>query len=190
MLKELARKQGFIVADGRDADKFFRVKSRAVKEAANASQQQLNALFAYNLIEADHFLEHPFYKLAKNIPELVPYLSRLRDLRNNSAHPNDCLLYTSVDDAEYEKFKKELDEVRILDIPADIDVYKRQHQSIAITQSIVDNFLIFTSPAYTIRIIHPKRVNISVHRATTDIKIICKIFHIDYLSFLQTIINK
>ena len=89
LLKELARKQGFIVADGRDADKFFRVKSRAVKEAANASQQQLNALFAYNLIEADHFLEHPFYKLAKNIPELVPYLSRLRDLRNNSAHPNE-----------------------------------------------------------------------------------------------------
>ena len=89
LLKELARKQGFIVADGRDADKFFRVKSRAVKEAANAGQQQLNALFAYNLIEADHFLKHPFYKLAKNIPELVPYLSRLRDLRNNSAHPNE-----------------------------------------------------------------------------------------------------
>lgn len=89
LLKELARKQGFVVADGRDADKFFRVKSRAVKEAANESQQQLNALFAYNLIVADHFSDHPFYKLAKNIPELVPYLSRLRDLRNDSAHPNE-----------------------------------------------------------------------------------------------------
>lgn len=77
------------MADGRDADKFFRVKSRAVKEAANASQQQLNALFAYNLIVADYFPEHPFYKLAKNVPELVPYLSRLRDLRNDSAHPNE-----------------------------------------------------------------------------------------------------
>ena len=89
LLKELSRKQGFAVADGRDADKFFRVKSRTVKEAANASQQQLNALFAYNLIVADHFPEHPFYKLAKNVPELVPYLSRLRDLRNDSAHPNE-----------------------------------------------------------------------------------------------------
>lgn len=91
LLKELARKQGFIVADGRDADKFFRVKSRAVREAANTSQQQLNALFAYNLIVADHFPEHPFYKLAKKVPELVPYLSRLRDLRNDSAHPNEML---------------------------------------------------------------------------------------------------
>lgn len=89
LLKELARKQGFVVADGRDADKFFRVKSRAVKEATNASQQQLNALFAYNLIVADHVPEHPLYKLAKNVPELVPYLSRLRDLRNDSAHPNE-----------------------------------------------------------------------------------------------------
>ncbi len=89
LLKELARKQGFVVADGREADKFFRVKSRAVKEATNASQQQLNALFAYNLIVADHVPEHPFYKLAKNVPELVPYLSRLRDLRNDSAHPNE-----------------------------------------------------------------------------------------------------
>lgn len=89
LLKELSRKQGFVVADGRDADKFFRVKSRAVKEAANASQQQLNALFAYNLIVADHFLGHPFYKLAKKVPELVPYLSRLRDLRNDSVHPNE-----------------------------------------------------------------------------------------------------
>lgn len=89
LLKELARKQGFVVADGRDTDKFFSVKSRAVKEAANASQQQLNALFVYNLIVADHFLKHPFYKLARHVPELVPYLSRLRDLRNNSAHPNE-----------------------------------------------------------------------------------------------------
>ena len=29
-----------------------------------------------------------------------------------------------VDDAEYEKFKKELDEVRILDIPVDIHIAK------------------------------------------------------------------
>ena len=61
MLKELARKQGFVVIDGRDTDKFFRVKSRAVKEAANSSQQQLNALFSYNLIVADHFSEHGLY---------------------------------------------------------------------------------------------------------------------------------
>lgn len=89
MLKELAKKQGFIAADGRETDKFFRVKSRAVKEAANAGQQQLNALFAYNLIVADHFPEHPFYNLAKYVPELISYLSRLRDLRDDSAHPNE-----------------------------------------------------------------------------------------------------
>lgn len=89
MLKELAKKQGFMVADGREADRFFSVKSRAVKEAVNARQQQLNALFAYNLIVADHFPEHPFYKLAKCVPALISYLSRLRDLRNNSAHPNE-----------------------------------------------------------------------------------------------------
>ena len=55
------------MADGRDADKFFRVKSRTVKEAANASQQQLNALFAYNLIVADHFPEHPFYSVCCSV---------------------------------------------------------------------------------------------------------------------------
>lgn len=89
MLKELAKKQGFIVVDGRETDKFFRVKSRAVKEAANASQLQLNALFAYNLIVADYFPDHPFYRLAKYVPKLISYLSRLRDLRNDSAHPNE-----------------------------------------------------------------------------------------------------
>ena len=66
LLKELSRKQGFAVADGRDADKFFRVKSRTVKEAANASQQQLNALFAYNLIVADHFPEHILHFVVGN----------------------------------------------------------------------------------------------------------------------------
>lgn len=89
MLKELAKKQGFMVTDGREADRFFCVKSRAVKEAVNAGQQQLNALFAYNLIVADHFPEHPFYKLAQYVPALISYLSSLRDLRNNSAHPNE-----------------------------------------------------------------------------------------------------
>ena len=88
MLKELAKKQRFIVTDGRETDKFFRVKSRAVKEAVNGSQQKLDALFAYNLIVADHFLEHPFYGLAKDMPGLISYLSRLRNLRNDSAHPN------------------------------------------------------------------------------------------------------
>lgn len=38
---------------------------------------------------ADHFPEHPFYKLAKYVPKLISYLSRLRDLRNDSAHPNE-----------------------------------------------------------------------------------------------------
>ena len=37
---------------------------------------------------------------------------------------NSCTGEPIVDDAEYEKFKKELDEVRILDIPADIHIAK------------------------------------------------------------------
>ena len=46
-------------------------------------------LFAHNLVVADHFTEHPFYKLAKAIPNLINHLARLRDLRNDSSHAND-----------------------------------------------------------------------------------------------------
>lgn len=88
LLKELAKKQGFTETDTRAADKFFRMKPRTIREAANTGQQ-LNALFAYNLIAADHFPEHPFYKLSDYVPELIAYLSKLRDLRNDSSHPNE-----------------------------------------------------------------------------------------------------
>ena len=89
VLKEFARKIGFSGIDNKAIDKFFRIKTRAVKEAVKASQHQLNALFAHNLVVADHFPEHPFYKLAKAIPNLIEYLSQLRDLRNDSSHAND-----------------------------------------------------------------------------------------------------
>ena len=88
-LKELARKQGFKEIDSKAADKFFRIKSRTIIEAVNASQFQLNALFAHNLMIAEHFFEHPFYKLAQYVPRLVVYLSSLRDLRNDSVHSNE-----------------------------------------------------------------------------------------------------
>ena len=87
LLKGLAEKQGFQDTDSRSADRFFRIKTGAVKSAIHG--QQLNALFAYNLIVADHFSEHPFYELARRVPKLIPYLADLRDLRNNSAHPNE-----------------------------------------------------------------------------------------------------
>lgn len=89
VLKELAKKIGFSGIDNKAVEKFFRIKTRAVKDAVNASQHQLNALFAHNLVVADHFTEHPFYKLAKAIPNLINHLARLRDLRNDSSHAND-----------------------------------------------------------------------------------------------------
>jgi hypothetical protein len=89
VLKELAKKIGFSGIDNKAIEKFFRIKTRAVKEAVNASQHQLNALFAHNLVVADHFPEHPFYKLARAIPNLIDHLARLRDLRNDSSHAND-----------------------------------------------------------------------------------------------------
>lgn len=89
VLKEIAKKIGFKGTENKSVDKFFRIKTRAVKGAVNASQHQLNALFAHNLVVADHFTEHPFYKLAKAIPNLIEHLTRLRDLRNDSSHAND-----------------------------------------------------------------------------------------------------
>lgn len=89
VLCEFARKIGFADKDGKTFSKFFRIKTRAIQSAVKASQHQLNALFAYNLVIAEHFPEHPFYKLAKAIPNLIDYLSALRELRNDSSHAND-----------------------------------------------------------------------------------------------------
>ena len=88
ILSELAKKIGFI--DPNNAfERFFSLKARAVKDATATSQYQLNALFAHNIIIAEHFNEHPFYKLAKAVPEIISYLAVLRNLRNDSVHPND-----------------------------------------------------------------------------------------------------
>ena len=89
VLSTLAKKLGFLDDGGSTFERFFKIKTRAIKNAVNAGQHQLNALFAHNLIIAEHFPGHPFYKLSNAIPELINYLSALRDLRNNSAHPNE-----------------------------------------------------------------------------------------------------
>lgn len=89
VLCTFARKIGFTDIEGNAFERFFRIKTRAIRDAINANQHQLNALFAHNLIIAEHFPGHPFYKLAKAVPELIGYLSALRDLRNDSAHPNE-----------------------------------------------------------------------------------------------------
>jgi hypothetical protein len=82
ILGKLAEKVGFDQID----DKFFKIKKRAIKEAAKASQHKLNAIFAYNLIAAERFPAHPFYKLAKAVPDLIVYLAQLTELRNASSH--------------------------------------------------------------------------------------------------------
>lgn len=125
ILKEIARKIGFGITAGKSLDKFFRIKTRAIKDAANASQHQLNALFAHNLIVADRVAEHPFYKLAKVIPNIIDYLDTLRDLRNDSSHANDIyqdfetvssyrkknmyIAYLLLDDLSFENFEEEFE---------------------------------------------------------------------------------
>ncbi|MBC3803552.1 hypothetical protein GH808_03760 [Acetobacterium fimetarium] len=89
IISEIAKKIGFVDPTGNTFERFFNVKARAVSEAANTSQHQLNALFAHNIITAEHFAEHPFYKLTKAVPKIISYLSILRNLRNDSVHPND-----------------------------------------------------------------------------------------------------
>lgn len=126
VLKELAKRVGFTGIDNKSIDKFFRIKTRAIKEAVNASQHQLNALFAHNLIVADHFPEHPFYKLAKAIPNLIEHLTCLRDLRNDSSHANDIyqdfekvssyrkknmyIAYLLLDDLSFNNYEEEFEE--------------------------------------------------------------------------------
>lgn len=126
VLKELAKRVGFTGIDNKSVDKFFRIKTRAIKEAVNASQHQLNALFAHNLIVADHFPEHPFYKLAKAIPNLIEHLTCLRDLRNDSSHANDIyqdfekvssyrkknmyIAYLLLDDLSFNNYEEEFEE--------------------------------------------------------------------------------
>lgn len=126
ILKEFAKKIGFTETENKSVDKFFRIKTRAVKGAINTSQHQLNALFAYNLVGAEHFPEHPFYKLAKKVPNLIEHLTRLRDLRNDSSHANDIyqdfetvssyrkknmyIAYLLLDDLRFENYEKEFEE--------------------------------------------------------------------------------
>lgn len=129
VLKELAKRVGFTGIDNKSVDKFFRIKTRAIKEAVNASQHQLNALFAHNLIVADHFPEHPFYKLAKAIPNLIEHLTCLRDLRNDSSHANDIyqdfekvssyrkknmyIAYLLLDDLSFNNYEEEFEEEQV-----------------------------------------------------------------------------
>ena len=89
VLSTMAKKIGFEDPYETTFERFFKLKKRAIKEAIHESQRQLNALFAYNLIIAEHFPGHPFYELSRTIPNLIIYLSALRDLRNNSVHPNE-----------------------------------------------------------------------------------------------------
>lgn len=89
ILKELAGRIGFAEDGENSFNRFFRLKKRTIREAVLASQNQLNALFAYNLLLAEHSPNHPFYRLAKKIPHLLKYLSTLRDLRNDSSHATD-----------------------------------------------------------------------------------------------------
>lgn len=129
VLKELAKRVGFTGIENKSVEKFFRIKTRAIKEAISASQHQLNALFAHNLIVADHFPEHPFYKLAKAIPNLIDHLTCLRDLRNDSSHANDIyqdfekvssyrkknmyIAYLLLDDLSFDKYEEEFEEEQV-----------------------------------------------------------------------------
>lgn len=69
--------------------RLFNVKKGQVKNALESTV--VKSLLAYNLIIASEFYEHPFYRLAKQIPQFITYVGKLIDLRNDSDHGNDIV---------------------------------------------------------------------------------------------------
>lgn len=89
ILTDYAKHIGFDDSEG-SFERFFRIKKGTIKNSI--TEQHMSGLFAYNIVSAQNYLEHPFYRLAKEIPDLINYLLLLRDLRNDSSHGNDIML--------------------------------------------------------------------------------------------------
>lgn len=66
--------------------RFFAIKKGTINSAYSSSK--VDALMAYNLIVAYNCNEHPFYELAKRVPQFITYLNKLVDLRNEGKHGN------------------------------------------------------------------------------------------------------
>lgn len=86
ILSEIAKRCGFIDED-ENFSKIFNLKRGNIKDSLESGV--VKSLLAYNLIIASEYEEHPFYNLAKYIPQFITYIGDLIDLRNESDHGND-----------------------------------------------------------------------------------------------------
>lgn len=86
ILSTFARQCGFTDEDD-NFKRLFSLKKGQIKGAYE--NQTVKGLIAYNLIIASAYNEHPFYKLAKIVPQFITYISKLIDLRNDCDHGND-----------------------------------------------------------------------------------------------------
>ena len=88
MLSEYAKRIGF-ENEVNVFESFFRLKKGTITNSVR--EQHMSGLFAYNIICAKNSVNHPFYRLAEELPDFISYLFRLRNLRNESSHANDVM---------------------------------------------------------------------------------------------------
>ncbi|MCD8238642.1 MAG: hypothetical protein LUC92_04800 [Clostridiales bacterium] len=67
--------------------KFFAVKKGSINNAENSGE--LNALFAACMLASFSYNEHPFFRLARKMPNIITLLSKLEALRNDAVHGNE-----------------------------------------------------------------------------------------------------
>jgi hypothetical protein len=85
--------------DTKDSAVFSRmlnVKKGAVQFADDG--KDLKSMLAVNLLVADEIEDHPFWRLAKRVPQFIPFLDDLRSKRNSVDHSMDeSYLYKAVE---------------------------------------------------------------------------------------------
>lgn len=84
-LSTIAKQCGFTDTE-EDFKSLFSVGAGKVKAAKNKKEMQ--GLLAYNLIIASKYDEHPFYKLAKTVPNFITFIAKLKVMRDDCKHPN------------------------------------------------------------------------------------------------------
>lgn len=85
-LSTVAGKCGF-TDENEIFSRFFRIKKSHLATAKQV--EELNALIALNLLEADSNVDHPFYALGENLPDFITKAYLLKALRSDGMHGND-----------------------------------------------------------------------------------------------------
>lgn len=126
-LSTIALKCKFV--DDEVFDRCFCIKKGRVRDAKRS--EEVSALIAWNLLEANGNNDHPFYKLGNEMPNFIVEVNKLRQLRDDGMHGNDIeysfrcvedlskmyfrVLSILIEDIEYHEDAFSIDATKVLD---------------------------------------------------------------------------